>query len=420
MAPFEMVATFGKFVGYMVFLLIGLGFGAVLEMSGFGDSRKLAAQFYFKDMTVLKVMFTAIVVAMVLIFAFSSIGLLDFDRVYVNPTYLLPGVIGGLIMGIGFIVGGFCPGTSIVALSTLKVDGFFFAGGVAFGAFLFGESLSVFQGFHNSTYMGRFTLPELFGVQPGVMVVLVVLMALTMFYWAELGEKFFGEKLAWKKIPKGFSHRNKVLASAALVFLGMFVLFSGQPSAEQKWNWIEAEEAKKLENRDVYIHPGELLEVMNDPMLYNKILDVRSETDYNLFHLENARRVTLEDIHGGELIKYLQDVPVNTVIGVMSNNEADATEAYKLLRAQGIINVYILEGGINHWLEYFPLDKAVAVKAKTQDKSGERLNWEFSRSVGSMVKESNPGMEASLAERGTAFTKKVKIQKKNVISGGCG
>ena len=74
---------------------------------------KLAAQFYFKDMTVLKVMFTAIVVAMVLIFLTTGFGWLDFNLIWVNPTYLWPGIVGGLIMGVGFIVGGFCPGTSL-------------------------------------------------------------------------------------------------------------------------------------------------------------------------------------------------------------------------------------------------------------------------------------------------------------------
>jgi len=422
MAPFDIVALLGKFLGYGVYLLIGMGFGAALEMSGFGDSRKLAAQFYLKDMTVLKVMFTGIIVAMVLIFAFSSIGFLDFARVYVNPTYLVPGIIGGIIMGFGFIIGGFCPGTSIVALSTLKVDGFFFAGGVAVGAFLFGETLSIFQGFHNSTFMGRFILPELFGVSTGVIVFIVILMALTMFYWAEIAEKFFGKKMSWQDIKKRPSNTRKVLASATLVFAALFVLFSGQPSPEKKWNWIKDVENKKLENREVYIHPGELLHVMNDPMLYSLLLDFRSETDYNLFHLENARQANFEDVYNRQFLKDLLGVHPNTVIILMSNNETQATEAYKMLKAQGVLNLYILNGGVNRWLNLFPLDTSIAkpLKSVSPQKEGkEKLNYIFTRAVGSTVKSSNPGVKV-LEEMGIKYAKKVKIQKKKVIAGGCG
>ena len=92
---------------YLVFGLIGFAFGFVLESSGFGNSKILAAQFYFKKLTVLKVMFTAIVVAMVLLFAVIGLGLLDYNAIWVNPTYLASGVVGGLVMGVGFIIGGF-------------------------------------------------------------------------------------------------------------------------------------------------------------------------------------------------------------------------------------------------------------------------------------------------------------------------
>ncbi|MCP5105308.1 MAG: YeeE/YedE family protein [bacterium] len=423
MAPFDIVASLGKFIGYMVFLLIGLGFGAVLEMSGFGDSRKLAAQFYFKDMTVLKVMFTAIVVAMVLIFAFSALGFLDFGRLYVNPTYLFPGIIGGLIMGVGFIVGGFCPGTSIVALATFKIDGIIFAVGVAFGVFVFGETVSIFQGFHNSSYMDRFILPELFGVSTGLMVLLVVIMALVMFYWADRAEKFFGEKMPWKEIKILPANFKKIAASAVLVFFALFVLFSGQPTPEDKWNRIGEKEVKKLENRDIHIHPGELLEVMNDPMLYTTLLDIRSETDFNLFHLENARRITFENIHDSDFMKELSAAPDNTVVAVMSNNETDAQEAYKLLRGQGVLNLYILSGGINNWLGVFAPDASIAVKGEQgAGVSEESFQYIFSRAVGSTIGASNPGLEKGrelLEHSGIKFEKKVKIQKKKALSGGC-
>ncbi|MEZ4610346.1 MAG: YeeE/YedE thiosulfate transporter family protein [Caldilineaceae bacterium] len=161
MAPFPLEVLYGKPVAYTVFLLIGVAFGAVLEMSGFGNSPKLARQFYFKEMTVLKVMFMGIVVAMLLIFWATAMGWLNYNLIWVNPTYLWPGIVGGLIMGVGFIIGGFCPGTSLVAAATLKLDGIFFALGTLTGIFFFGETVQYFETFWNSSYMGRFTLPQL-------------------------------------------------------------------------------------------------------------------------------------------------------------------------------------------------------------------------------------------------------------------
>jgi len=109
MAPFPLPidSLLGHWPSYVVYIAIGFGFGYVLEIAGFGKSTKLAAQFYLKEMTVLKVMFTAIVVAAVLIFLASAMGLLDYNLVWVNPTYLWPGIVGGLVMGVGFILGGF-------------------------------------------------------------------------------------------------------------------------------------------------------------------------------------------------------------------------------------------------------------------------------------------------------------------------
>ncbi|HSQ40291.1 MAG TPA: YeeE/YedE thiosulfate transporter family protein, partial [Anaerolineales bacterium] len=135
---------------YVLFGVIGFAFGFTLEMSGFGDSRKLAAQFYFTELTVLKVMFTAIVTAMVLLFGAVGLGLLNFSQVWVNPTYLWSGLIGGLIMGVGFIVGGFCPTTSLASASTGKIDGMFFMLGGFFGAAIFAETEPLFTNWYNN------------------------------------------------------------------------------------------------------------------------------------------------------------------------------------------------------------------------------------------------------------------------------
>ena len=422
MAPFDVLNTGpGSALFYLVPLLIGMAFGAVLEMSGFGDSRKLAAQFYFREMTVLKVMFTGIVVAMVLVFLASAFQILDFERVWVNPTYLWPGIVGGLIMGVGFIIGGFCPGTSVVAFSTLKVDGIFFVAGVGFGVYLFGESVSGFQSFFDSSYMGRLTLPALFGLPTGVVVILVVFMALAMFYGAELSERVFGREIPWKSVHKRPHNTRKLVAAAAIVFLALVVLFRGQPTVEDRWTWIQDEEEAKLAARDVYIHPGELLETMNDNMLYTNILDVRSLSDFNLFHLEGANRVEVADLRQPALVREIIEEPPNTVNVLVSNDEEAATEAYKLLRAQGVLNLYILSRGVNNWLETFHVPPALAQRVEDPGSGqADQLAYTFSRALGSTSPVSNPGQAHGGHTPSLDFEKKIKMQKKKKISGGCG
>ncbi|MEZ5543445.1 MAG: YeeE/YedE thiosulfate transporter family protein [Pseudomonadota bacterium] len=181
MAPYDIATSFGITGSYLIYLGIGFCFGFILESSGFGDSRRLAGQFYFRELRVLKVMFTAIVVAMLLVFWSTALGLLDFDDIMVKETWLWPGIVGGFIMGVGFILGGYCPGTSLVSVATLKVDGMFFLLGLVVGILAFGETIGYINAFWNSSYLGRFILPELFGLDIGVVVVLVVCLAIAMF-----------------------------------------------------------------------------------------------------------------------------------------------------------------------------------------------------------------------------------------------
>src|SRR5512142_845890 len=229
MAPWDMSA-WGHSAEVLVHLALGFGFGFVLERAGFGNSRKLAAQFYFTDLTVLKVMFTAIITAMVLTFGAVGLGILNFNQVWVNPTYLASGILGGLIMGIGFIVGGFCPTTSLAAASTGKVDGMFFVGGGFLGAFLFSETEKYFDNWYtNAGYYGRLTLDQVFHLPVGVVVLLVVLMALLMFWGAEQLERIFGKKDLGKE-PK-----LRIAGACALLVFALAVVFIGSPSLEQKY-----------------------------------------------------------------------------------------------------------------------------------------------------------------------------------------
>lgn len=442
MAPLGTLLHPGTLVYFLAFLLIGLAFGAILEMSGFGDSRKLAAQFYFKDLTVLKVMFTAIVVAAVLIFLSSSLGLLNYDRLWVNPTYLKSEIVGGLIMGVGFIVGGFCPGTSLVAASTLKLDGILFVLGGFFGVWAFGETVGSFADFFNSSFYGRLTVFDWLGTSPGVVVLLLTLMALAMFYLAEIAEAHFGEPkkpVSWR--PQS---RPKMAAMASLLSVCILLLALGQPSPQAKWERLKGEWAKNLEAREVCVHPREVVELKKNPTLYIKIMDVRTEADFNLFHIGGAQRLNLTEIAKPATLKRLLTAPDNTVFFLVSNGEQAATQAWQALRASGVTNLYIIEGGINNWLEVFPPEPCLLANAGSKP-AGPAEPWQsdFRYAVGDQSRAAHPdsvrtqpwvacpqggkAATATFAELSGATKsplpaelKKVKLQRKVATKGGCG
>ena len=193
-APFFKFGAFGDEASLVVAFAIGIGFGFFLERAGFGSARKLTAQFYLKDLAVFKVMFTAIVTAMLGIFYLSWIGLVDLSLVYFGPTFLVPQIVGGLLLGVGFVVGGYCPGTSMVAMATGKIDAVLFVLGVMAGIFAYGEAWPAIQGFANSTPMGEVTLPQLTGLPYGLIVFLVVLLALGGFKGAGAVERWMASK----------------------------------------------------------------------------------------------------------------------------------------------------------------------------------------------------------------------------------
>ena len=184
-APFFEYGLFGAGFSLVVALIIGVAFGWCLERSGMGSARKLIGQFYLTDLTVFKVMFTAIITAMLGIFWLGWIGVLDITRVYVPETYILPQLLGGIIFGVGFATAGLCPGTSCVSAVTGRGDGAAAVLGMLTGVLLAGLFFGILEPFYDSTPHGTFTLPAMTRAPYGVVVFVIVAIALAGFQMAE-------------------------------------------------------------------------------------------------------------------------------------------------------------------------------------------------------------------------------------------
>ena len=193
-APFFKYGLFGDEASLLVAFAIGIAFGFFLERAGFGSARKLVAQFYLTDLAVFKVMFTAIVTAMLGVTYLGWMGILDLSLVYLVPTYWAAQVVGGLLLGVGFVVGGYCPGTSVAAVATGKVDGLAYVLGIVAGTVTFAALFPLLRGLYLAGSAGARTLPQIFHLPYGLVVFGVVLMALAGFYGAGLLEARFGAR----------------------------------------------------------------------------------------------------------------------------------------------------------------------------------------------------------------------------------
>lgn len=125
------------FTGIASGLLCGLVFGFALERAGFASACNLTAQLRFKDWRVFKVMFTAIIVAAVGLYALQATGLMAKDDIYIPSVFLWATLLGGVGVGAGMAVGGYCPGTSVVGFFSGKIDGLVFFVGLILGTFVF-------------------------------------------------------------------------------------------------------------------------------------------------------------------------------------------------------------------------------------------------------------------------------------------
>ncbi len=208
---------------------IGFVFGFALFHAGFTDSRRIAWAFYFKDVGVPVVMFSAIVTGMLGLWGLSLVGVLDISQVYMLPTFLLPMAVGGLLFGIGMVIGGYCPGTAAAAIATGKVDGLVFVVGFLVGSLIFGDFFPVWGDFYNSNYLGVFRLDQWLGVPLGVMVLLIVLVA--------VGGSLFLRQVQYRFWPVAEvdPERKKVIRLQAVligtaVLVALVYAFFGNPS----------------------------------------------------------------------------------------------------------------------------------------------------------------------------------------------
>jgi rhodanese-related sulfurtransferase len=249
---------------------------------------------------------------------------------------------------------------------------------------------------------------DVFGLPAGVVVVLVVLMALFMFWGAEQLERIFGKRELQRE-PKW-----RLAAGSGLVAVALVTALVGQPTTAERIARMAPEMEQALAERRVQIEPAELLSLMHNDRLNLIMIDVRSETDYNLFHLLDAEHVELSRIP--EALEMLRETPDNTVVVVMSNQERASSEAWRILTAESVPNAYILGGGLNGWIQTFG-DTAFLENHPSRAAADEELGYRFTAALGDRYPVAFPDPEEFELE----YEPKVTLStRRGPSGGGCG
>jgi len=322
----------------VVALAIGFLFGFVLEQAGFSSSRRLVGVFYGYDLTVLRVFFTAAVTAAVGVLLLAAAGLLDLAAVFVNPTWLAPAVAGGGIMGLGFLLGGFCPGTSVCAAAIGKVDAMAFVGGSFLGIFAYAELFPRFAAFADSTSLGPTTVPGALGVSPGLFALLLAAAAVLAFIAGGVVERRVAPESAPSRL---FPRRTHAVAAALL--LAVAALGAVLPDREARLV-AKVTAAGYVPHHVVRaMTPDELAFRILDGDRKLRVVDLRDDSARKARPLPGTVAVPAGEVLGREWRSTFAPRMVRKVL--VAGTEAEARTAAFLLVETGFENLAYLEGG---------------------------------------------------------------------------
>jgi len=383
----------------LVALLLGIGFGFVLEQAGFSSSRRLAGLFYGYDFTVLRVFFTAAVTAMIGVLLLGYSGLLDTDAIFVNPTWLMPTIVGGAIMGAGFILGGYCPGTSVCAAAIGKIDAMFFVAGGLLGILGFGEVYPLTKEFFESSALGPVRVYESLGISQGLFAFLLIAVAVMAFALTTVIEKRVDPAHA----PSlAFKHWKHIAAGAGVVILGGILLFL----PDRRSHLIEKVSSPAYQSvlRTDYMDSDELAFRIIDHEPRIQVVDIRTPEEFKTLSLPGSRNIPLRDFFGKESVPVFSQRHVKKVIVGASEDQERA--AFGLLRELGYENAAVLRGGIGLFSSTILQPAAFEPTGSRWDADVKKFRAEAKTTLLGMIEESKK-----------AGTKVVKKARK--IQGGC-
>lgn len=343
----------GTNLNFIVALAIGLFFGIILEQAGFSTSKKLVGLFYGYDFTVLRVFFTAGLVAMIGIMGLEHYGLIDINLVYINPTFLWSAIIGGLIMGLGFVLGGFCPGTSVCAAAIGKIDAIIFIVGAFFGVIIFAEGYPIFEPLYKAANLGNPRIFETLGMSQNIFAFILILFALFAFWFSSIIENKVN---GVSKPPIRFTpYYIGIAAIGILLAVSAFIFPERKASLTELVKDNNFVKSYKLEAITVDEFAYRLMDEQDDKL---QVIDFRSEKEYLDLSYPKSTLFTLDNMFEKEPNKLL--TLKHSVNIFVANDELTERKMAIVANELGYTKVKILKGGLNEFnnqiLNFTPIE----------------------------------------------------------------
>ena len=326
----------GNEFNFVIALLIGIAFGFILEQAGFSSTKKLVGLFYGYDFTVLRVFFTAGVTAMIGVVLLSHFGLLDVSLIYVNPTFLWSALVGGAIMGAGFIIGGFCPGTSVCAASIGKLDGWAFIFGGLIGILAFAELYPVLEPLYLGKAMGPVRIDVFFGLSPIAWAFLLTAIAIAAFY----GTTWVEYRVRNKNLKFSRLTMTRTYLVSAIPFV-LILLVAVIPSRNERIQKQVAD--KKEQGKCVFkeITADKLADELVNNYYKVNLIDVRTKEEFEKGHLPLAINIPLNEFLDRKYEDYFKQKHKTNIF--YSNDATTHKEACLTARFVGKSNNLILK-----------------------------------------------------------------------------
>jgi hypothetical protein len=384
----------------IIALFLGFGFGFILEQAGFSSSKNLVGLFYGRNFVVLKVFFTAGITAMVLVLASGHFGLLDLSLIYVNPTFLQSAIIGGLIMGGGFIIGGFCPGTSICASAIGKLDAIIFVVGSFAGIYLFMEIYPMIEEMYFAGNMGALTIHEVLGISSISFALILSAGAIGIFVLVTYIESRVND------LPFELPRKSVIRMSMLGIIPFVVVAIAGfTPDTTER---IEAQindpENLKLAETKSMDADKLAFELVNNYYKWN-VIDVRSPQEYKAWHLPMSINIPLDSMLNREWATYFKQSQKKNIF--YADELIEAKKAFVLGGVIGQADKYILSNTAKEFKTMF-----YSPKEPNEDAAMDVVNlYNFRVSSAKQMDDLTKSLER--------FNSKPKPRKVRKVQGGC-